>query len=122
MPFSGCRRRLFARRGFVLGGGRGVGGFRFDCALRLRLSIRNGRRLRRRGNPVLRRIFMFAGGCRARILVSVVAAQLEDHVVLKRTGVRLFVGDAEFGEPLQYFVSFNFQLPRQLVNSDLSHR
>lgn len=37
-------------------------------------------------------------------------------------GVRLFFGDAEFREQVQYLVGLNFQLPRQLVNSDLSHR
>jgi hypothetical protein len=34
----------------------------------------------------------------------------------------LFFRDAQFGEPLQYFVSFDFQLPRQLVDSNLLHR
>jgi hypothetical protein len=54
--------------------------------------------------------------------VPVVAAELVDYVVVQRAGVRLFIRDAQFGELLQYFVSLNFQLPRQLVNSDLSHR
>jgi hypothetical protein len=44
--------------------------------------------------------------------MAVIAAQLENHIVIKRTGVRLFICDAEFGELLQYFVSFDFQLPR----------
>src|SRR5450759_290215 len=36
--------------------------------------------------------------------------------------MRLFFRDAQFGEPLQYFVSLDFQLPRQLVYSNLLHR
>jgi hypothetical protein len=43
---------------------------------------------------------MFGGGRRSRVLVSIVTAQLQDHVVVKRAGVSLFVGDAKFGEPL----------------------
>src|ERR1035437_3463214 len=36
--------------------------------------------------------------------------------------MRLFFRDAQFGEPLQYFVSLDFQLPRQLVDTNLLHR
>jgi len=71
---------------------------------------------------VLGRGFVLGGGGRLGILMPVVAAQLVHYVVVQRAGVRLFIRDAQFGELLQYFVSLNFQLPRQLVNSDLSHR
>ena len=36
--------------------------------------------------------------------------------------MRFLFRDAKFGEEVQYFVGLHFQLPRQLVNSDLSHR
>jgi len=36
--------------------------------------------------------------------------------------VRLFFLHAQFGEPVQNFVSFDFQLPRQLVDPNLLHR
>jgi hypothetical protein len=101
-----------------------VGGRGFDIhnGLRLWLSVRDGRRFGVGGGAVCWGGFELAAGWRFRILVPVVAAQLEHYVVVQRAGVRLFVGDAQFGELLQYFVSLNFQLPRQLVNSDLSHR
>jgi hypothetical protein len=78
--------------------------------------------LRAGAGVVLGGVVVSGGGRRIRILVAVISAQLEDYVVFQRAGVRLFIRDAEFGELLQYFVSFDFQLPRQLVNSDLSHR
>jgi hypothetical protein len=98
------------------------GSFGIRNGLRLGLSVRDGRRFGVNGRPVLGGGFELAAGCRFRILVPVVAAQLKHYVVVQRAGVRLFIRDAQFGELLQYFVSLNFQLPRQLVNSDLSHR
>jgi hypothetical protein len=86
------------------------------------LSVRNRHGLKRGWRAVLRGVFGFAAGWEFPLIVAVIAAQFADYVVFQRTGVRLFIGDAEFGELLQYFVSFDFQLPRQLVNSDLSHR
>jgi hypothetical protein len=96
------------------------GCFRIGYRLRFRLPVRDGRRLRGGGSTVLRGLGF--GGNRLLAIVPVVAAQLEYHVVFEGAGVRLFVRDAQLGELLQYFVSFDFQLPRQLVNSDLSHR
>ena len=101
--------------------------FRIAYGLRLRLSVRNGRAAPRARQ---RRSSGSALGCRPssvakwkqRILVSIVAAQFEYHVVIKGAGVRLFICNAEFGEFFEYFMSFDFQLSRQLVNSDLSHR
>jgi hypothetical protein len=101
-------------------GGRGSFGVR--NGLKLGLSVRDGGRLGVGGRPVLRGGFELAAGGRFCIGVPVVAAQLQHYVVVQRAGVRLFIRDAQFGELLQYFVSLNFQLPRQLVNSDLSHR
>jgi hypothetical protein len=50
------------------------------------------------------------------------AAQLDRHVLVDGTGVRLLFGDAQLREQLEYFVSFDFQLPRQLVDANLLHR
>jgi hypothetical protein len=128
--------------GFGLGfkGGLGVnsrGCFRLDrVRLRPRLSVRNGQGFQRScpgeglGSAMLGSglgsgllgVALVSRGRRVRVLVAIVAAQFADHVVFQRAGVRLLISDAEFGELLQYFVSFDFQLPRQLVNSDLSHR
>ena len=55
-------------------------------------------------------------------ILPVMTTQLERQVVVKRAGVRLFICDAKLREKVQYFVGLYFQLPRQLVNSDLSHR
>jgi hypothetical protein len=57
-----------------------------------------------------------------RDVLSVVLTQLDRDIFIDRAGVRLFFGDAQFGEPLQYFVSFDFQFPCQLVDSNLLHR
>jgi hypothetical protein len=97
-------------------------GFDIHNGLKLGLSVRDGARFGVGGGPVLRGGFVLAARWRFGILVPVVAAQLVHYVVVQRAGVRFFIRDAQFGELLQYFVSLNFQLPRQLVNSDLSHR
>jgi len=102
--------------------GRGRGRFGLHDGLRLGLSVRDGRRFGVGWSAVLSGGFGFAAGRGFRILMPVIAAQLQHHVVFQRAGVRLFIRDAEFGEFFQYFVSLDFQLPRQLVNSDLSHR
>ncbi len=57
-----------------------------------------------------------------RNIEAVQAAQLDGHVFIDRAGVRLLFGDAQFREPVQDFVSLHFQLPRQLVDSNLLHR
>jgi hypothetical protein len=100
----------------------GRGSFDIHNGLRLGLSVRDGRRFGVGGSAVLRGGFELGAGWRFRVLMPVVAAQLKHYVVVQRAGVRLFIRDAQFGELFQYFVSLNFQLPRQLVNSDLSHR
>ena len=55
-------------------------------------------------------------------VVSVQPAQLDGDVFIDGAGVRLLLGDAQFGEPVQNFVSLDFQLPRQLVDPNLLHR
>jgi hypothetical protein len=62
------------------------------------------------------------GSCRLGGFAAIMAAKLDRRVFVDGAGVRLFFGDAEFREQVQYFVGLDFQLPRQLVNSDLSHR
>jgi len=126
--FRLCRRRFFAGRFLAPGGGRGVGsrgyrgGFGVHNRLRFGLSVRDGGRFSVGGGAVLRGSFQLGAGWRLGVLMPVVPAQLVHHVVVQRAGVRLFIRDAQFGELVEYFVSLNFQLPRQLVNSDLSHR
>ena len=53
---------------------------------------------------------------------SVEPAQLYRHVFVDGAGVRLLLGYAQFGEPVQYLVGLDFQLPRQLVDTNLLHR
>jgi hypothetical protein len=53
---------------------------------------------------------------------TVEPAQLDRHVFIDGAGMRLLLRDAEFREPLQYFMSFDFQLPRQLIDPNLLHR
>jgi hypothetical protein len=60
--------------------------------------------------------------CRFGGFAAIMAAKLDRRVFVHGAGVRLFFSDAEFREQVQYFVGLDFQLPRQLVNSDLSHR
>jgi hypothetical protein len=62
------------------------------------------------------------GTCRLGDFAAIVAAKLDRRVFVDGAGVRLFFRDAEFREQVQYLVGLDFQLPRQLVNSDLSHR
>ena len=55
-------------------------------------------------------------------ILAIVAAELDGHVFVDGAGVRLLFSDAKSGQEVQYFMGLDFQLPRQLVNSDLSHR
>jgi hypothetical protein len=50
------------------------------------------------------------------------AAQLDRHVFIDGAGVRLLFGDAQFGQPVQDLVGLDFELPCQLVDSNLLHR
>jgi hypothetical protein len=53
--------------------------------------------------------------------VTVVPPQLDRDIFVNRAGVGLFLGNSQFREQLQNFVSFYLQLPSQLVNANLSH-
>jgi hypothetical protein len=113
-----ARRRRFRSRvrhcfhqGFGYRGRRGVEVPLTRLRLRLHTicrGLRDGRRLR---------VFWQGVGH----IMAVVAAQLDRHVFVNRAGVRLLFGDAEFGKQVEDFVSFDFQLARQLVDSNLSH-
>jgi hypothetical protein len=50
------------------------------------------------------------------------AAQFFRYVVIDGTGVSLFFRNAQLGKFLQQFVSFDFQLAGQHVNSNLVHK
>jgi hypothetical protein len=89
------------------GRGFGRGRFRLNYGLRLGLTVRDARGLGSGRGPVFGRSFVFSRQIFV-ALMAVVAAKLEDHLVFEGTGVRLFIRDAEFGELLQYFVSFDF--------------
>jgi hypothetical protein len=123
-PFRLRRGRFFARRFLPPGSRRAVSGgrgFGIHYSVRLGMSVGDRRHFDVGGGAVLRGGFV-PGGRSRRILMPVVDAELVHHVIFQRAGVRLFISNAQFGELLQYFVSFDFQLPRQLVDSDLSHR
>jgi hypothetical protein len=47
--------------------------------------------------------------------------QADRHVFVDGAGMRLLFRDAQLGEPVQDFVSLDFQLPGQLVDSNLLH-
>jgi hypothetical protein len=88
----------------------------FGCLRRLRLFFRFRQRDWRRSALAPRRCSRF------RRIQSVVAAQFQRDIFVNGAGVRLLFRDAELGEQVQDLVGLDFQLPRQLVNSDLSHR
>jgi len=48
-------------------------------------------------------------------------AHLLSLVVLERTGVRLLLGDTSFRKNVENCLAFNFQLPSQIVDSNLTH-
>ncbi len=57
-----------------------------------------------------------------RHILSVEPPQPDRDILIDRAGVRLFFRDAQFGEPVQDFVSLDFQLSCQLVDPNLLHR
>jgi hypothetical protein len=42
-------------------------------------------------------------------------------VILERTGVRLLLGDSNFGEDIKNGLALDFQFPGQIVDSNLTH-
>jgi len=90
--------------------------------LRLRLLNRymsGGCFFNRRGRSAIR-----AGLFRARESAASAEnlAQFLGYIVVHRAGVSLLLGDAQFREFVDQFVSFDLQLSRQHVNADLIHR
>ena len=55
-------------------------------------------------------------------IMTVVPPQLYRDIFVNRAGVGLLLGDTQFREQLQNFVSLYFQLSSQLVNANLSHK
>jgi hypothetical protein len=53
------------------------------------------------------------------------AAEVDPHflrfVILERTGVRLLLGDSNFGEDIKNGLALDFQFPGQIVDSNLTH-
>jgi hypothetical protein len=49
-------------------------------------------------------------------------AEFVGYIVVHRAGVSLLLGDAQFREFVDQFMSLDLQLPRQHVNADLVHR
>jgi len=50
-----------------------------------------------------------------------VCSHLYCFVLFDRTGVSLFFRDAHQGQHIENRFAFDFQLPRQIVNSNLTH-
>ena len=48
-------------------------------------------------------------------------AKLQRDVVVKRAGVRLLIGDAQFRQHVQNDARLDFKLPRQLINANFTH-
>jgi hypothetical protein len=103
-----CRRlwlsRAFARRGPLarFGGHLAIGFFAF----------RNGR-----SRSVSRR-----GGRHRDVFAAVIATQPLGFVFIDRTGVGNLFGNTEFVELVDDLARLHFQLPRQLIDSNLTHK
>jgi hypothetical protein len=50
-----------------------------------------------------------------------IGSQLLRFMLFHGTGVRLLLSDAYFGKCVENRFAFNFQLPGQIVNSNLAH-
>ena len=61
--------------------------------------------------------------CRTRALSggAEVRSNFIGFVVFQRTGMRLLLGDANFHQHIENGFAFYFQLPGQIVNSNLTH-
>jgi hypothetical protein len=71
------------------------------------------------------RRFVFVARVRdrqVRNILTVVATKLDCNVFVDGAGVRLLFRDAKLGQQVEDLVRLDLQLPRQLINSDLSHR
>jgi hypothetical protein len=75
-------------------------------------------------------VVVFGNRCAGRISLTssggggvrgVMSAQPIGHIVIDRAGVGHFLGNAEFLQFLDDLSRLDFQLPRQLIDSDLTH-
>jgi hypothetical protein len=48
-------------------------------------------------------------------------AEIQHHIVVERTGVRLFVGDTKFRQQIQNDARLNLEFPGQLVDANFTH-
>jgi hypothetical protein len=81
---------------------------------------RGARRLFRRGGGAIRgRLLGALGGSRA---AAENMAQLLRHIVIDGTRVSLFFGNAQLRKFVQQFVSFDFELTGQHINTNLVHK
>lgn len=115
------RRGLSGSRfGGLLYGGSGGGRLARQANRR---SFRSRRRLHCRGWRHGRR-----GGARFRFrvllgnLMAEEPPQFDGDVFVDRAGMGLLLGYAQLGELVQNLVRFDFQLPSQLINTNLVHR
>ena len=89
---------------------------RFD-----RLLDRRGGRRRRGGHwDGLGSHGRFLGG-RLCALLAEVRAYLFGNVIVEGARMRPLVGDAQLGKIVQYRFAFDFQFPRQIVDTNLTH-
>jgi hypothetical protein len=114
---GGTERGLFGGRLFLCAR-RGLIG-RFDAGRRSgRLAFGRGFG-RGRGRSFGGGLLFFRSGFRD--LESIQPAQLNRHVLVDGAGVRLLLGDSQFGEPIENLVSLDFELASQLVDANLFH-
>jgi hypothetical protein len=116
------RLRRDSRRQFLLNGFPRRLGFLYSFGS-LRLFDMRGRgtwRLfRRRGGAVGRGLF---GPLRSSGAAAEKVAQFLRYIIIDRTRVSLLFSNAQLRKFVQQFVSFDFQLPGQHVNTNLVHK
>jgi hypothetical protein len=54
-------------------------------------------------------------------IAGIITTQALGHVVVNRAGMGHLFGNAEFLQFFDDLTRLNFKLPRQLINSDLTH-
>jgi hypothetical protein len=63
----------------------------------------------------------FGRGGSAAIASRETAADFKGHVIVERTGMRFFVGDAQFRQKLKDNVGLDLELASELVDADFTH-
>jgi hypothetical protein len=99
--------------------GRGVG----ECfgGSRRSLALRGQVDWRRRGRLCLGRHFSFLRSF-WRLSLAETAAKLQRNLVVERAGVGLLVRDSELWQQLKEDVRLYFELARQLIDANFTHR